>query len=119
MERYATEPIAKQLLRVRYVTQVTTRPPSFVAFVSGSEAFPASSIRFLGKSLREKFGFAGVPLRMDMRMRKRVRRVPGAEAKRTGKGASQRPKSAGPSPKREQMARQLPPPSKKRRPSFE
>ena len=60
-------------MRVRYVTQVTARPPSFVAFVSGTADFSSASTKFLGNALRQEFGFKGVPLRIDVRLRKRER----------------------------------------------
>ena len=56
--------------RVRYVTQASSRPPAFVAFVSGTQPFTEASTKFLGNALRQEFGFDGVPLRMNVRIRK-------------------------------------------------
>ncbi len=58
---------ATQIGRVKYVTQVGARPPKFVAFVSGSQPFSDAASKFLSNSLREEFGFEGVPLRIEVR----------------------------------------------------
>ncbi|MEM6932830.1 MAG: ribosome biogenesis GTPase Der [Pseudomonadota bacterium] len=54
-------------IKLRYITQVKTRPPSFVCFCSRPEALPASYSRFLTNGLREEFGIKGVPIRLMMR----------------------------------------------------
>lgn len=51
--------------RIRYVTQVATKPPSFVFFASGSITAPA--LRALERRLRERFGFDGTPIRLSVR----------------------------------------------------
>jgi GTPase len=53
--------------RIRYGTQVTAGPPTFVLF--GAERVPPSYQRFLGNVLRDEFGFAGVPVRLRFRGR--------------------------------------------------
>ena len=65
-----------QVSRVKYVTQVSSRPPKFVMFVSGSSKFPETSSTFIKNALRQHFGFAGVPLRIDVRV-KEPRAKPG------------------------------------------
>ena len=47
--------------------QVKPRPPTFAAFVSGSARFPDEAVRMVRNSLREKFEFDGVPLRLLVR----------------------------------------------------
>lgn len=59
--------LARQMERVKYVTQVNARPPKFVAFLSGSQPFPDSASKFFSNTLREEFGFQGVPLRVEVR----------------------------------------------------
>ncbi len=59
--------VAKRRLKLRYVTQVKARPPTFAVFVSKPEALPASYRRYLENQLREAFGFAGVPIRLLLR----------------------------------------------------
>ena len=64
-------PAARDVARVRYVTQASTRPPAFVAFVRGGGAadLPPSTVRMLKKRLSSTFGFEGVPLRLFVRGR--------------------------------------------------
>ena len=54
-------------IRMRYITQVNTRPPSFVIFVSIPERVPESYKRYLVNSLRKDFGLPGVPIRLILR----------------------------------------------------
>jgi GTP-binding protein len=54
-------------VKIRYVTQVSTRPPTFVLFVSQAGALPETYLRYLTNSLREAFDLTGVPLRLRSR----------------------------------------------------
>jgi GTP-binding protein len=54
-------------LRIRYATQVKTRPPSFALFVSRPADFPEHYMRYLAAGLRQDFGMEGVPIRLMMR----------------------------------------------------
>ncbi|MCB1493631.1 MAG: ribosome biogenesis GTPase Der, partial [Rhodobiaceae bacterium] len=54
-------------IKIRYVTQASSRPPTFVAFCSRPEVLPASYRRYLVNGLRETFGIDGVPIRLLMR----------------------------------------------------
>jgi GTP-binding protein len=61
-------PMAKgRRVKLRYATQVATRPPTFVLFVSQAGALPDSYLRYLANGLREQFDLAGVPLRLLLR----------------------------------------------------
>jgi GTP-binding protein len=61
-------PIAKgRRVKIRYATQVSTRPPTFVLFVSQAGALPDSYLRYLTNSLRAAFDLPGVPLRLRLR----------------------------------------------------
>ena len=51
-------------VRLRYMTQAKTRPPTFVAFVSRPEDLPESYLRYLINGLRDDFGMEGVPIRV-------------------------------------------------------
>jgi GTP-binding protein len=51
-------------IKIRYATQISTRPPTFALFVSQAEALSASYLRYLTNSLRETFGLDGVVLRL-------------------------------------------------------
>ena len=54
-------------VRLRYITQAKSRPPTFVTFSSRGHAVPESYNRYLANSLRETFSLDGVPLRIFVR----------------------------------------------------
>ncbi|MEM7546715.1 MAG: ribosome biogenesis GTPase Der [Pseudomonadota bacterium] len=54
-------------IRLRYMTQVKARPPTFMVSCSKPEDLPESYSRFLVNGLRQDFGLKGVPIRLDMR----------------------------------------------------
>lgn len=56
-------------LRIYYMTQVSTRPPTFVFFVNNSELFHFSYQRYLENQIREVFGLDGTPVRFIIRER--------------------------------------------------
>ena len=61
-------PMAKgRRLRMRYLTQVNTRPPTFAIWVSRPVELPGSYRRYLTNGLREAFDLEGVPIRLMMR----------------------------------------------------
>jgi GTP-binding protein len=59
--------VAGRRLKVKYMTQVKTRPPGFVLSCSRPEAMPSAYVRYLVNGLREEFGLSGVPIRMALR----------------------------------------------------
>jgi GTPase len=54
-------------IRFKYMTQIKTRPPTFVLFVSKPTEVPDSYMRYLQNTFREDFGFPGVPLRIQVK----------------------------------------------------
>ncbi|MBU1174962.1 MAG: ribosome biogenesis GTPase Der [Alphaproteobacteria bacterium] len=54
-------------LKLRYVTQVKARPPTFALFTSRPDAFPAAYRRYLINGLRTSFGLGGTPIRLLFR----------------------------------------------------
>ncbi len=54
-------------LRVRYITQAETSPPTFVVFVNDPRLVHFGFERFLENRLRERFGFAGTAIRLVFR----------------------------------------------------
>ena len=58
---------AGRRIRLRYATQVKTRPPTFAIWCSRAQDLPDSYTRYLVNGLREDFGLEGVPLRVLMR----------------------------------------------------
>lgn len=51
-------------IKLRYITQAKTRPPTFVVFASRPEKLPESYSRYLINALREDFKLPGVPIRL-------------------------------------------------------
>ncbi|OYQ31910.1 ribosome biogenesis GTPase Der [Sandarakinorhabdus cyanobacteriorum] len=54
-------------IKLRYATQVATRPPTFVVFGNRTDALPASYGRFLTNSLAADLDFGGLPIRLSFR----------------------------------------------------
>ena len=67
LERHAPPAVSGRRIKIRYITQPSTRPPTFVAFCSRGEALPQSYLRYLTNSLREAFKLPGVPVRLNLR----------------------------------------------------
>ena len=65
-----TPMIKGKRLRVYYMTQVSTNPPTFVVFVNDPELMHFSYQRFLINQLRENFDFDGTPIKIIARKRK-------------------------------------------------
>jgi GTP-binding protein len=59
--------VAGRRLRLRYMTQVNTRPPSFALFASKPGELPESYRRYLVNALREEFKLPGTPIRLMLR----------------------------------------------------
>ncbi len=57
----------KRRIKLRYITQAKSRPPSFYIFSSKPEGLPESYLRYLVNNLRETFGLGGIPIRMTVR----------------------------------------------------
>ncbi len=53
--------------RLRYITQIKARPPTFACFVSQPEEIPETYVRYLINGLREDFDIPGVPVRLYLR----------------------------------------------------
>ena len=57
----------KRRIKLKYITQAKTRPPSFYIFSSNPEGLPDSYLRYLVNSLRDTFNLGGVPVRITVR----------------------------------------------------
>lgn len=69
--RLVPAPMVKgKRLRVYYMTQVKTNPPTFVVFCNDPELMHFSYQRFLINQLRENFDFTGTPIKILPRKRK-------------------------------------------------
>ena len=61
-------PVVKgRRLKLRYITQVKARPPTFAIFTTRPEDVPESYLRYLANGLRDRFGMAGTPIRLLLR----------------------------------------------------
>ncbi len=54
-------------LRIFYMTQASTKPPTFVVFVNDKKLFHFSYERYLVNQIRKEFGLIGTPVRMIVR----------------------------------------------------
>lgn len=54
-------------LKIKYITQVKTRPPTFHLFCNMAEEFPDSYLRYLTGNLRQEFGMEGTPIRLILK----------------------------------------------------
>ncbi len=54
-------------LKILYVTQASTKPPTFVIFVNNKEIFHFSYERYLVNHIRKEFGMLGTPIRTIIR----------------------------------------------------
>ncbi|HRV61937.1 ribosome biogenesis GTPase Der [Albidovulum sp.] len=54
-------------IRLRYMTQVKTRPPAFVVMCTHADQLPESYGRYLTNGLRESFDMPGTPIRLTFR----------------------------------------------------
>jgi GTP-binding protein len=57
-------------VKLLYAAQAATAPPTFVLFVNQPKAVPESYIRYLRNGFRERWGFAGTPIRLRLRGRR-------------------------------------------------
>lgn len=65
--KHAPPAVGGRRIKIRYITQPSARPPTFIAFCSRPEAVPRSYLRYLTNSLRDVFGLPGVPIRLNLR----------------------------------------------------
>ena len=56
-------------LKIYYLTQASTRPPTFVAFVNKASLFHFSYQRYIINNIRESFGLDHTPIRLVVRER--------------------------------------------------
>ncbi|MAF47253.1 MAG: ribosome biogenesis GTPase Der [Rhodospirillales bacterium] len=68
MEQRHPPPLVQgRRIRLRYMTQAKTRPPTFVLFSSRGTALPEDYRRYLVNGIRDSFDLAGIPLRLNVR----------------------------------------------------
>ncbi len=84
VEAQAPPRVGGRTQRLRFVTQVNVRPPTFALFANHPKGLPRSYLRYLANDLRDTFDLDGVPLRIM------VRKGENPYANRTGVGAEAR-----------------------------
>jgi GTP-binding protein len=62
--------VSGRRIRLDYMTQPKSRPPTFVLFTSRADAVPDAYRRYLVNSLRESFDLPGTPIRLTLREKK-------------------------------------------------
>jgi GTP-binding protein len=67
LERHAPPASKGRRVKIRFMTQASARPPTFVAFCARPEALPPAYLRYLTNSLRDTFDLPGVPIRIKLR----------------------------------------------------
>jgi GTP-binding protein len=65
--RHPPPAVSGRRIKLKYLTQSKTRPPTFYLSCSRPEALPEAYRRYLVNGLREDFGLAGVPIRLMLR----------------------------------------------------
>jgi GTPase len=66
-EAHPPPAVSGRRLKLNYMTQPKTRPPSFVLFCSRADAVPEAYLRYLVNGIRETFDLPGVPIRITLR----------------------------------------------------
>ncbi|MCF6302348.1 MAG: ribosome biogenesis GTPase Der [Devosiaceae bacterium] len=59
--------VSGRRLKLRYMTQVKSRPPTFILFCSRPDALPTAYTRYLTNGMREHFNMVGTPIRLWIR----------------------------------------------------
>ncbi len=67
LERFPPPMVDGRRLKLRYITQVKARPPTFALFGTRAEMVPDTYMRYLVNSLRDAFEMPGVPIRIMLR----------------------------------------------------
>jgi GTP-binding protein len=67
LERHAPPASKGRRVKIRFMTQPSARPPTFIAFCSRPDALPKAYLRYLANSLRGAFDLPGVPIRFKLR----------------------------------------------------
>jgi GTP-binding protein len=85
VEAHAPPLVGGKAAKLMYAAQVRRGPHEVALFASRPEGFATEYLRYLGHRIREEFGLAGVPVKLDVRARPRpVReRPPGADGDAT------------------------------------
>ena len=75
---------ATRKVKIYYITQASSAPPTFVLFTNQPARLHFSYERFLENRLRESFDFTGAPIRFLQRVKERGHRERGQAPRRSG-----------------------------------
>ncbi len=67
IQQHPPPAVAGRPIRIKYMTQAKTRPPTFALFCSKPGELPRSYLRYLENSLRDHFELPGTPIRISLR----------------------------------------------------
>jgi GTP-binding protein len=70
LARHPPPAISGRRVRVRYMTQVKARPPTFALFGNQLDGLPEHYVRYLTNELRQAFDLKGIPMRFVLRTQK-------------------------------------------------
>ncbi len=70
LTRHAPPAIHGRRVRIRYMTQPKSRPPTFALFGNQLKALPEAYLRYLANGLRQAFHLEGAPIRFALRTAK-------------------------------------------------
>jgi GTP-binding protein len=65
--RHPPPAVSGRRIRLNYVTQPKSRPPTFALFCTRADAVPAAYRRYLVNDLRDSFDLPGTPIRLTLR----------------------------------------------------
>ncbi len=67
LDRHPTPAVSGRRIKIKYIAQVKTRPPTFVAQCTNASELPASYKRYLVNGIREAFDIPAVPVRLILK----------------------------------------------------
>jgi GTP-binding protein len=70
MERHPPPAVRGKRIKLRYITQIKSRPPTFVLIASRAEEIPESYKRYLVNGMREAFNLHATPVRLVVKSAK-------------------------------------------------
>ncbi len=73
LERFSPPLHKNRRVKLNYITQVSTGPPTFVISTNQPDGIHFSYERYLVNQIRETFGFKGVPIRLQFRKKRKER----------------------------------------------
>ncbi len=62
--------VAGRRIKIKYLTQIKTRPPTFVLFSSKATELPDAYVKYLVNGMRQSFGLEGIPIRFSVKSSK-------------------------------------------------